>query len=106
MDMIRNASDRQSSHSILAGDSAQIGMQPVLHLIPNPGPAFSGSEDDVEQTAQIAVRHKIQPSLTRLPLVWKVTQHWVWLLTAPNHAGLLPNVPAGLYHRFQSTSEL
>jgi hypothetical protein len=53
MDRIRNAPDRQSCHSILAGDSAQIGMQPVSHLIPNPGPAFSGNEDDVEQTAQI-----------------------------------------------------
>jgi hypothetical protein len=53
MDRIRNAPDRQSCHSILAGDSAQIGMQPVSHLIPNPGPAFSSNEDDVEQTAQI-----------------------------------------------------
>jgi hypothetical protein len=106
MDRIGNTPDRQSCHPILAGDSAPIGMQPVSHLVPNPGPAFSGSEDDVEQTAQIAVRHKIQPSLTGLPLDWKVTQHWVRRLTAPNHAGLLPNVPAGLYHRFQSTSEM
>jgi hypothetical protein len=53
MDRIGNAPDRQSCHPILVGDSAQIGMPPVSHLVPNPGPAFSGSEDDVEQTAQI-----------------------------------------------------
>jgi hypothetical protein len=65
-------------------------MQPASHLDPNPGPAVSGSEDDVEQTAQIAVRHKTQPSLTGLAFVWNETQHWIRRLTAPNHAGLLP----------------
>ena len=105
MDVIGNAPDRQSCHPILAGDSAEIGMQPISHLVPNPGPTASRGEDDVQQTAKIAVRHKTQPSLTGLLFVWNATQHWIRRLTASNHAGLLSNVPAGLYHSFQHGSK-
>ena len=104
MDVIGNTPDRQSCHPILAGDSAEIGMQPIAHLVPNPG-STAGREDDVQQTAKIAVRHKTQPSLTGLLFVWNATQHWIRRLTASNHAGLLSNVPAGLYHSFQHGSK-
>jgi hypothetical protein len=37
----------------------------------------------------------IQPSLTGLRFVLNLTQHWIRRLTAPNHAGLVSDVPFG-----------
>src|SRR5579859_1636134 len=105
MNMVGDASHCQSRHPIFACDSTKVGMQPILHFISYPRATASSSEDDVQQTANITVRHRIQPSLTGLLFVRKRNPAFGRRLAAPPDAGLLSNVPAGLYHSFKSTQQ-
>ncbi len=66
MDVVRNPSHRYSGHPILPSDPAKKAMKPVSHFFLYTRPAVGGSEDDVNQAANIARRHKPQSSLTGL----------------------------------------
>jgi hypothetical protein len=77
MDVIGDTSHCQCYHTILARDTAEIGVSALLHFVPYQRLASSGTEHDVNQTAHIAVRHKaFSRPLRDLPFC-NLTQHWV-----------------------------
>lgn len=69
MNMIGNASHRQRHHSVLAGDAADIRVKTLAHSIPDQRLSSCGAEHDVNQAADVAVSHNLQPSLTGLCLI-------------------------------------
>ncbi len=66
MDVVRDPSHPYGGHRILPSDPAKKGMKPVWHFFLYSRPAVGGSEDDVNQAADMAMRHKPQSSLTGL----------------------------------------
>ena len=57
MDMIGNASYRERCHSVLVCDTAQVGVKTFFHSLPDQRPPPGGAEHDVNQTADMTVRH-------------------------------------------------
>jgi hypothetical protein len=58
MDMIGGAADRQSRHAIFTGNSAQVSMEAITHILGNTRTTISGSKDDMEHTTNVAMGHK------------------------------------------------
>jgi hypothetical protein len=57
------------------------------------GSAWKRNSRDYWRLTESRKNDSAVPNGTRL--VWKLTQHWIRRLTAPNHAGLLSDVPFG-----------
>jgi hypothetical protein len=57
MNMIGNASHRKRRHSVLARDAADVGVEPVSHLVADQRSPSGRAEDDMNETADVTVRH-------------------------------------------------
>jgi hypothetical protein len=77
MDVVGDTSHCQRYHAILARDTAEIGVSPLLHFVPYQRLASSSTEHDVNQTAHKAVRHKVSAVPAGTLPFWNLTQHWV-----------------------------
>ena len=57
MNMVGYAPYRERCHSVFARDTAQVGVKTFSHPLPDQRPPLGGAEDDVNQTADMTVRH-------------------------------------------------
>ena len=76
MYVIRNTAYGNSCHFIFARDATNVGVEAVTDLFADQRTAFGGAEDNVDEAADVAVRHKAQSSLKGLgSIFWRsVTQ--------------------------------
>ena len=98
MGMIGNATYRERRHSVLAGDTAKVGVKTFSHSLPDQRPPPGGAEHNVNQTADMAVRHSFSRPLrdSQLWLAIQPSTGFGAKTAAPNRAGLLSYVPSGL----------